>query len=140
MAKSIFDVDLSKLGAAERILANMGALGPTMSLAADELRDGLPRNIDAVTSPGLSERYARRKAKLHPGKGLLRADDALYGSFQPGHSDDEAWAGPVGIVYAAAQNYGFENLPGREFMYIDEPTGDRVFGMICDAVTGWGAA
>lgn len=136
MGKSIFDVDLSKLGAAERILANMGALGPTMGLAADELRDGLPRNVDAITGPPLSERYAKVKAKKFPGKPLERATDAMYGSFQSGHSDDEAWAGPVGVSYAAAQHFG----PRGPIVFIDEPTGDRVFGMICDAVTGRGAS
>lgn len=139
MAIVTMTLDASRLLAArDEMLANLASMGSTMEAVSGVLRDGLPLNISAVDSPGLSEEYAARKAKKYPGKPLLRASDALYGSFQPGHDDNEAWAGPIGIPYDAAQNYGYPagNLPERQYMYIDEERGDRILDMICDAVTG----
>ena len=100
---------------------------PVMEPLAERLATALKENIDTVTSPSLTEAYAKRKAKKYPGKPLLRASDALYGSFRPRHTDVEAFAGPEGIPYAAAQNFGYEprNLPGRSFVYISPAV--RVF-------------
>lgn len=143
MAIVTITLDASRLNAArDEMLANLAGMASTMEAVSVALRDGLPLNISAVDSPELSEEYAARKAKKYPGKPLLRASDALYSSFREGHDDNEAWAGPIGIPYDAAQNYGYPagNLPERPYMYIDESLGDRVFGMICDAVRGKGAA
>lgn len=111
---------------------------PVTEPLAERLATSLKENIDAVTSPELTEQYAKRKAKKYPGKPLLRASDALYGSFRPRHTEVEAFAGPVGIVYAAAQNYGYQprNLPGRSFIYVSPAVRALAEDLVARHLTG----
>ena len=139
MARLIVEIDSSQvLATLDGIRARASNLGPTMEGVSQDLAEGLDENIDSITEPALSPAYAKRKAKTHPGKGFLRSSDALYESMKPGSSDVEAWAGPVGIVYARAQDQGDPegNLPSRQYVYITQARADRIFETIASAVLG----
>jgi phage gpG-like protein len=118
-------------------------LADTMSTVASALVIEVQDHFNEQESPegtftALSEKYAKRKAKLRPGKKILFFDDVLYGSIAPTSTSLEATAGPRGVIYAARHNFGLD-MPKREYAWIREETMQELEEHILDGMMSYAA-
>lgn len=101
----------------DRIVAELKTRSQDLSKVtgsiADEYVKQLRKNIDELTGPPLSDKYAAQKARKYPGKPLGRATDALYNSFHPFHGPLEAGAASTDVEYAGPEDrhYGLSHIP-----------------------------
>ena len=105
----------SELGELGRKLSDL--TGFHRSFAAKDLSDAVRRVFDTASWPPLSPAYRRQKSKTHPGKPILRRDDAYFAAAtEVGHPGNLLHAGRRELVYGVRGSY-FEGIAGYNYPF-----------------------
>jgi len=122
------------------IIERLSDFSPLTSLLADSAAQEQAANLTAGRSSDgpmapLSARYAARKAKEFPGKGILRATDALLGSIEP--SSDAFSASAIFTAPVAGFHFSEEprsKMPLRDPAFVSDAWCDTALELTADYV------
>lgn len=115
---------------------------PVTELLADSAAQEQRKHLAAAQGASgpfapLSPAYAARKARLYPGKGILRAEDVLYDSVISTFGPFSANAGPLDDkARFHASGEPRTKIPLRDFIYVDDAWCNTAVELAADHVMG----
>lgn len=110
----------------ELMLADMGEY----LLRSTRERAALEVTPDGEPWTPLSPRYAKRKAKTHPGRPMLVLDLHMLGDMLSYQVDGAELAVGTSAIWGATQEFGRDAIPARPWLGLDEADSSKILSIV----------